>query len=159
MKYISITLLVTTLYLLITADFTLLNIGVSLMIGFLISVVYQPESGLLDIRNFPRAIWALFRYVLLLLLDLIKSGLQVAWILLQTNLPIKPGIITISANCESEMANALSAHSISLTPGEIVVEMDEHGTMYTHVLDITEADEYTEEAQEIRRNLLRNIFP
>lgn len=159
MKYLPIAVLVTFLYLLITADFSLLNIAVSLVVGFVISLIYRPQLGLLNIRNFPLAVWSMFRYILVLFADLIKSGLQVAWILLQSELPIRPGIITISANCESELANALSAHSISLTPGEIVVEMDEHGKMYTHVLDITDADEYAEEAQEIRRNLLRNIFP
>lgn len=159
MKYLPIAVLVTFLYLLITADFSLLNIAVSLVVGFVISLIYRPQLGLLNIRNFPLAVWSMFRYILVLFADLIKSGLQVAWILLQSELPIRPGIITISANCESELANALSAHSISLTPGEIVVEMDEHGKMYTHVLDITDADEYAEEAQEIRRKLLRNIFP
>lgn len=159
MTYLPTMLFVTVLYLLITADFSVLNFMISFLIGLGVSLVFRPKRRIIRLASLPTTAWALLRYIWILILDLIKSGIQVAWILIQTKLPINPGIITISADCESELANALSAHAISLTPGEIVVEMDEHGYMYTHVLDITHADEYLEEAQEIRRGLLRKIFP
>ena len=37
------------------------------------------------------------------------------------------------------MATALSAHAVSLTPGELVVEIDDEGVMYTHCLDASRA--------------------
>jgi multicomponent Na+:H+ antiporter subunit E len=158
-KYVPIAILVCLLYLLITADFSLMNIIISLAIGAGVSLAFRPERNIFSLKNFPAALWALFKYIFILIGDLLMSGIQVANILIQPKLEIKPGIITIPANCESELGNALSAHSITLTPGELVVELDEHGNMYTHVLDVTHADEYTAAAQERRRNLLRKIFP
>jgi hypothetical protein len=41
----------------------------------------------------------------------------------------------------------------------MVVEIDEEGVMYTHVLDVRRSEIYIEEAQRMRRELARYIFP
>jgi hypothetical protein len=41
----------------------------------------------------------------------------------------------------------------------MVVEIGPRGVMYTHALDATHAAEYVVEAQRLRRELLRKIFP
>jgi multicomponent Na+:H+ antiporter subunit E len=71
---------------------------------------------------------------------------------------VKPGIIAIPSDCDSELATALSAHAITLAPGEMIVEIGKDGTMYAHALDATRAAEYVQEAQDLRRGLLRKIF-
>lgn len=147
------------MYILFTWNFELSNLIFGLVLAGTISLLYRTDLKSANIRNTPSAVWALIRYSGILFVDLIKSGFQVARILLSEKLPIEPGIIAITTGCESELSNALSAHSTTLTPGEIVVEMDEHGTMYTHVLNVSSADEYLREAQRIRRELLREIFP
>jgi multicomponent Na+:H+ antiporter subunit E len=98
------------------------------------------------------------KYAVILAGDLIKSGIQVARIVLNPALPIKPGIVAIPTGCESELGTALSAHAISLTPGELVIEMDEQGVMYTSCLDVTTSEKQVAEAQRLRENLLKKIF-
>jgi multisubunit Na+/H+ antiporter MnhE subunit len=66
--------------------------------------------------------------------------------------------VAIPVKCESDLNRALSAHAITLTPGEMVVEVAEDGTMYTHMLDATDADEHVREAQELRETMLNKIF-
>lgn len=73
-------------------------------------------------------------------------------------LKIQPSIIAIPSGCESELATALSAHATSIAPGELVVEIDTDGVMYTHVLDVTHSTEYQEQAQNMRRELLSKII-
>jgi hypothetical protein len=41
----------------------------------------------------------------------------------------------------------------------MVIEIGEGGVMYTHALDATQATEYVAEAQRLRLELLRKIFP
>jgi multicomponent Na+:H+ antiporter subunit E len=101
---------------------------------------------------------ALARYLFVVATDAIKSGLVAARLVLDPALPVKPGIITIPSGCESELATALSAHAITLAPGEMVIEIGEDGAMYTHTLDATQAADYVAEAQHLRRELLRKIF-
>jgi hypothetical protein len=41
----------------------------------------------------------------------------------------------------------------------MVMEIGEHGMMYTHTLDTTTADESIAEIQRLRRDLLEKILP
>lgn len=159
MSYLVVTAAASLMYLLVSANFSARNILFSLFIGAIVALVFRPKQKIFTVRQIPSASWALLRYAAILIFDLLKSGVLVGRIVLDPDLPIKPGIITISADCETELANALSAHAITLTPGEIVIEMDECGTMYTHVLNVDEAQEYIQQAQSLRKDLLRKIFP
>ncbi|MEJ2752195.1 MAG: Na+/H+ antiporter subunit E, partial [Chloroflexota bacterium] len=67
------------------------------------------------------------------------------------------GNVAIPTSCETPVAQALSAHAITVTPGEMVVEMTPEGTMYTHVLDTSDAVENTKRAQEMREKMLEKI--
>lgn len=74
-------------------------------------------------------------------------------IILHPKLPIKSGIIAIPSTSESELGRALSAHAISLPPGELFVEMDENGTMYIHSLDVDLTEKQAGAAQEVQGDI------
>ncbi|MCO6453171.1 MAG: Na+/H+ antiporter subunit E [Caldilineales bacterium] len=145
-------------YVLLTGNWQISNIIIGLLIGLIIIALLRPPKGSLEWRNIPRTILALAAYVFIMIRDVILSGLQVARLVLDPKLPIRPGIIAIPSQCESELATALSAHAITLAPGEMVIEIDENGVMYTHTLDITKAEAYVNEAQRLRSDLLGKIF-
>ena len=146
-------------YVALTANLEWSNLVIGLLIATGITVLLRPPRGALELRRLPVAVFALVRYLFLIILNAVKSGLVVARLVLDPALPVKPGIIAIPSGCDSELATALSAHAITLAPGEMVVEIDESGVMYTHALDATQAAEYVAEAQHLRRDLLRKIFP
>jgi len=118
----------------------------------------RPRRLPTDWRRLPSSVFALVRYLVKLVYDVLASGIQVARIVMDPALPIKPGIVSIPSECDSEMGTALSAHAITLAPGEMVVEMDEKGVMYTSCLDTTNSEKYIENAQKIRKDLLQKIF-
>lgn len=133
----------------------------NLVFGFLIamgvSLFIPARRQPVDLRRGLISLSGLLRYALLVVADMFKSAYNVARIVLDPKLPIRPGIVAIDSGCQSELATALSAHAITLTPGEMVVAMDERGIMYIHTLEIDRSDEYAEEAQSLRRNLLSKI--
>jgi multicomponent Na+:H+ antiporter subunit E len=145
-------------YLALTANLELGNLALGLLVATGLTLLLRPPRGRVESRQLPRAVLALGRYLFVVFLDAIKSGLVAARLVLDPALPVKPGIIAIPSDCDSELATALSAHAITLAPGEMVVEIGKDGTMYAHALDATRAAEYVEEAQELRRELLRKIF-
>jgi multicomponent Na+:H+ antiporter subunit E len=145
-------------YLALTANLEMNNVWLGLLIAAGLTMLIRPQRGRIELRRLPEATLALGRYLLLILSDMIKSGLAAARLILNPALSVKPGIVAIPSGCESELATALSAHAITLAPGEIVVEIGEDGTMYTHTLDATHAAEYVAEAQRLRRELLGKIF-
>jgi len=161
-------LLLTAVYLALTANLQLSNIIAGLLISLLVLLLLRPATNAVELwpGRFAKrpysgfaAVWALLRYVAVLAYDLLVSGIQVARIVLDPALPIQQGNIAIPTNCESETAQALSAHAITLTPGELVVEMSDEGVMYTHVLDATQAEEDMAEAQQMREQMLNKIMP
>ena len=146
-------------YLALTANLELSNLVLGLVLATGLTLLLRPPRGAFKFRQVPAALLALGRYLFVVAFDAVRSGLVAARLVLDPALPVKPGIIAIPSGCDSELATALSAHAITLTPGEMVVEVDEDGVMYTHALDATQAAEYVAEAQLLRRELLRKIFP
>ena len=158
MYYLLIIIPLLFVYLELSSNFELSNIIVGLMIVTGITKLIRPQHFSIDWRRLPSSVSALVLYLVILVYDVIASGIQVARIVLDPALPIKPGIVAIPSQCDSEMGTALSAHAITLAPGEMVVEMDEKGVMYTSCLDTTNSEKYTEDAQRIRKDLLQKIF-
>lgn len=146
------------LYLMLTTNWAFNNMVVGVILAVIVTLLLRPEKRPIAWASLPQALFATLIYLGRLFWDLLISGIQVARIVLTPSLPIKPGIIAIPSQCESDLGVALSAHAITLTPGEMVVEIDEEGVMYTHVLDVSDADERVAEAQQVRRDLLSRIF-
>ena len=158
MRYLRVMLPLLAVYLLLTANLQAANILLGLLIAAGAATLVRPDPHPYDIRRLPGAAWALIRYLVVLAIDIIKSGPAVARIVLTPSLPIKPGIIAVPSHCQSDLAIALSAHAVTVTPGELVIEIGDDGVLYTHTLDASKATEYRAEAQQLRQNLLCKIF-
>lgn len=149
----------TTLYVLLTGNAAPANLLVGALIAGLVLVLLRPEHRAADLRRVPTAVAALARYVTLMFYDLTVAGIQVARIVIDPSLPVRPGILAIPSEAEGERDRALSAHALTLTPGELVLEIDDDGVMYTHVLDASEPESHLLAAQRLRRDLLTKMLP
>jgi multicomponent Na+:H+ antiporter subunit E len=155
---IQMTIILGVIYLALTGNFQLVNILFGFLLGFGISLLVRPEGLAITWRKLPLALLSALRYLGILFLDMLKSGFQVGRIILSPRLPINPGIITIEADCQSELNTALTAHNLTLTPGELVIEMDNHGELFVHCLDVNQSERYIRDIRSIRKNLLNKIF-
>lgn len=145
-------------YVALSANPSGFNIAFGLAMAAGISLLLKPGRRILGWRGLPSAVFALMIYVCILFRDLIVSGFQVARIVLDPRMPIRPGILAIPSECDREMETALSAHAITLTPGEMVIEIDENGIMYTHCLDVPKSEQLLPDTQKRRRVMLDRIF-
>lgn len=148
----------TFVYLELSTNFEFSNVIAGLLISVGITILIRPQRYTTNWRRLPWTIFSILRYVGILMRDLIGCGIRVTRIVLDPALPIKPGIVAVPLECESELESALCAHAITLTPGEMVVEMDEKGVMYTNFLDDTHAERYVIDAQKMHRDVLQKIF-
>jgi len=158
MFHVRLILLLTLAYLAMTSNLEPANVLVGVVLAAVVVRLVRPRAPLTYPSHIVGSSWALVRYMANLAHDLVISGLQVARMVLSPELSIRPGIIAIPAQTRSELGVALSAHAVSLTPGELVVEIDEEQVMYTHCLDATHAAEYIQDALAMRRELLDQIF-
>ena len=158
MHYLTVTFLLLLIYLELSSNFEFGNLVVGLLIAGFITILVRPRRGPIAWARLLSSMWALVKYLAILTYHLIKSGIQVARLVLTPKMRLRQGIVAIPAECDSELGTALSAHAITLTPGEVVVEMDEEGVMYSNCLDVTHTEKYIAEAQKMRKDLLEKIF-
>jgi multicomponent Na+:H+ antiporter subunit E len=128
-------------YLALTANLEVSNLVVGLLIALGLTFLLHPDPRRVRLSQIPGAFWAAFKFALVVAWDVIAGGLQVARITLDPRLPIQPAIIAIPSGVDSELATALVADAITLSPGELVVEIGHDSVMYTHTLDVTEVPE------------------
>lgn len=145
-------------YLVLSANLEWRNIVLGAAIALGVMALLPAPSGERECRGFLGAFPAMVQYAGILGYDLVKSGIQVARIVLNPDLPIRPGIVAVPSNCRSDLGRALSAHAMTLTPGQLVVGVDDEGVMFTHCLDVTGALEDMSTAQKARERLLHRIF-
>jgi multicomponent Na+:H+ antiporter subunit E len=136
--------------------FSNLVIGAAVAGGImgLLKMGQRPDS----IQHLPRSVFTLFEYLGLLMYDIMLNGIQVAKLVLLKDIPIKPGIVGVKCGRHSDIISGLSAHALTITPGEMVIAMDENDVMYVHVLNTDGADERLLKTLRRHRRMLRVIL-
>jgi multicomponent Na+:H+ antiporter subunit E len=135
----------------------------SLIIGYIIGVgvtalLSRSASVNIYVLKLPGEFLALITYMLWLSRDILLSGVDVALRVIGVR-PTRTGIVAVPVQDESEIVAGMSAHSITITPGELVVDFDEEqNIMYVHCLDVEMSvpkvdREQTERLKQFRRIL------
>ncbi len=89
------------------------------------------------IKRFFSVILYLFKF----LWEMIKANFHVAYIVLNPNLPINPGIVKIKTNLTKDSAITVLTNSITLTPGTLTVDVNpETKEIYIHWIDVLSTD-------------------
>lgn len=89
----------------------LLSAYIAHRVGF-----FERSTGLHLIPRLPR-------FSLWLLVEIVKSSLEVVRLVLDPKLPISPTVITIKAKPEDDVGQVILANSITLTPGTVTLDV------------------------------------
>lgn len=89
----------------------LLSLYIAHRVGF-----FEQSSGLHLLPRLPR-------FSLWLLVEIVKSSLEVFRLVLDPKLPISPTVVEIEAEPEGEVGQVLLANSITLTPGTVTLDV------------------------------------
>lgn len=153
-------LVLTFIWMMLTSQVNIQGFAVGFFISLLIQLLFRPGAGRLDIRRLPGQILALLVYLGLLYRDIFLSSLDIARRILSPKMKLNPGVLAVPVQDPGKAAliTALSAHAMSLTPGELVIEIEGDSTLYVHALDIDAAVAHAYEAQTKRLRLLNRII-
>jgi multicomponent Na+:H+ antiporter subunit E len=106
-----------------------------------------------------RRLWYFGVYLVVLLKEIVRANLDVAYRVVHPKLPIKPGIVAIRTELKQDIAKMLLANSITLTPGTFTLDIL-GDTLLIHWIDVR-----SEDAEEAARLIsgrfekyLREIF-
>lgn len=140
----------------------------NILLGYLFGVLAIKASGLkgesLRLRSAPKQLYNLLAYIVFLASEVLFSGLKVARIVLTPSLPIQPGISKINTQdaSEDELISAVSAHAITITPGELVVDFEETNEdgllMVVHSLNMETSGQSLHDDQRIRLKRIKGIL-
>ncbi|MCK4548578.1 MAG: Na+/H+ antiporter subunit E [Candidatus Krumholzibacteria bacterium] len=90
---------------------------------------------------------------------MVKANFDVAYRVLNINMPIRPGIVKVRTRLKTDMARTFLANSITLTPGTLTVDcVDDH--LYIHWINIVSDDpnKETEIIVQHFEKLLERVF-
>ena len=158
MNLIILGLMILFTYLALSTNISLYNVLSGAVITGVILWLIPLRRRPVQVRDIPGGVRALVVYLFLVAKNVLLGGIQVARVVLTPRMPLKSGVVAIKPGCDHELGQALIAHAISLSPGELLIETGEDGTMYIHSLDVYQTEQVTAEQQEYWHYLLNLIF-
>lgn len=147
------------LWMIVSGSVSLGSFVVGYALAFAVLYLMKVENIQIDWRKLPDQLRAFGIYLVTLLRDIWLSSVDVLKRVLDPDLPMNPGIIAVPTQDEtqSDFIAAFSAHGITITPGELVVDFEGSHTMYVHCLDVEASGQSIHAGQTKRLALLRRI--
>lgn len=128
--------LLAVVWMMITGDFQQGNLLLGYFVGLLILFFIGPVIGAAD---YARRVVALIRLALYFLTDVINSNLRMARDVLWPRLDVRPGVIAVPIEANSDIEIVMLANFITLTPGSLSLDVsDDRNTLYLHVMDLSD---------------------
>jgi len=146
------------LWVLVTDRLSLDSFALGYALGIVVALVLGGRNARLSPRRIPAQFVALVVYSVTLTRDIFLSAFDVARRVVDPKLPLATGIIEVETGEDDTVIAALSAHSITITPGEMVVDFTGNERMYVHCLDVNVSDKTLQNAQTRRVTLFRRIL-
>jgi len=137
-KFISLFLVVFVFWILFTQSLKteelLVGIVVSLIITFISKNIF--DFNLIKFDLPLRIIKFLFIFLPVFVYEIIKANIQLAFIVLNPNLPVNSAIIKNKTKLKGDISKLVLANSITLTPGTLTIDV-ENSYYYIHTVDIS----------------------
>jgi multicomponent Na+:H+ antiporter subunit E len=104
-------------------------------VALVVTIVAAPQLGIFaGVRLTPTAPIALLLYLKHFLIALVEANIDVARRVLSPSLPIRPAVVEIQTELESPLGRLLLANSITLTPGTLIVDVNDE-RLFVHWID------------------------
>lgn len=130
------------LWCLVWGQFTLLSVLSGLALAIVVSLLFYLPAIDLSGRVNP---WYVLVFFVRLIVDIVRASIGVAWLVVNPRYSPSSAILAIPLDTRSDLIMTLTAESISLVPGSIVVDIDrEESVLYAHVIDVRTDDDMEE---------------
>lgn len=148
------------LWLILTWTLYLPSVVIGLVISIIVAIIFGGYFSYHPIKILqPHRLFWLIIYIFIFGWECLKANIDVAYRVIHPERPLKPGIVTIKTKLKTDLAKAMLANSITMTPGTMSVDID-GDTLYIHWIWIRDRNE--EKASKIIagpfENYLAKIF-
>ncbi|MBB3330182.1 multicomponent Na+:H+ antiporter subunit E [Halomonas campaniensis] len=138
-------LLLALAWVVLSGDFTGLNLTVGLVFGYITLVLIEPQVEAL--QGYPARIPRILGFLGFFIKELLMANLKVGFDILTPPWHMKPGVIAMPLDARTELEITMVANLISLTPGTLSLDVsDDRKVLYIHAM-------FLDDEEELRRNL------
>jgi len=151
------------LFMTMSVQWTIDGFIVGYIVGAGVMFMLGGTPGELQWSKLPTQLLWLVVYIVRLVVEIFLASFDVARRVLSPSMPINPGELRVSTQDEQQrrVISALSAHAVTVTPGEMVIgfeEKDGETYMIVHTLDVDMSRETMDDSQASRLTLLQRIM-
>jgi multicomponent Na+:H+ antiporter subunit E len=140
MRYLALFILTFLFWLLLTFEVSLGNLVAGALASLITSLLFSRYffTNVKKLIQPLRYFW-LVVYLFIFTWECIKANFDVAYRVLHPAMPIKPGIVRVNTDLQSDFAKTMLANSITMTPGTISVDIIDN-TLYVHWIYVSSSD-------------------
>lgn len=132
-------------WVLLSGDFSGLNLLVGLIFGYITLILIEPQLD--SLKGYPARVPRFLGFIVFFLKELIQANLRVAFDIVTPPWHMKPGVIAMPLSARTEIEITMVANLISLTPGTLSLDVsDDRKVLYIHAM-------FLDNEEELRRNL------
>ncbi len=110
-----------------------------IIITVITSLFYLGSGMFTEVRLTPRALIALIAWLVVFLIELIKSNIDVMSRVVTPKVRINPAIVVVKTKLKSPLGRLALANSITLTPGTLTADIV-GDTLFIHWIDASSTD-------------------
>ncbi|MCE8004324.1 Na+/H+ antiporter subunit E [Billgrantia ethanolica] len=138
-------LLLALAWVILSGDFSGLNLVVGLVFGYITLVLIEPQVDAL--AGYPARVPRILKFLGFFIKELVQANLRVGFDILTPPWHMKPGVIAMPLEARTELEITMVANLISLTPGTLSLDVsDDRKVLYIHAM-------FLDDEEELRRNL------
>ncbi|MCC5883349.1 MAG: Na+/H+ antiporter subunit E [Halomonas sp.] len=138
-------LLLALAWVILSGDFSGLNLVVGLVFGYITLVLIEPQVDAL--KGYPVRVPRILKFLGFFIKELVQANLRVGFDILTPPWHMKPGVIAMPLEARTELEITMVANLISLTPGTLSLDVsDDRKVLYIHAM-------FLDDEEELRRNL------
>ena len=132
-------------WVLLSGDFSGLNLLVGMIFGYIALLLIEPQVD--GFKGYPARVPRFIGFLGFFIKELVQANLRVAFDILTPPWHMQPGVIALPLSARTEMEITLVANLISLTPGTLSLDVsDDRKVLYIHAM-------FLDDEEELRRNL------
>lgn len=129
------------------------NFAVGMVLGYLVIAISQQVLGT---SAYVRKVGQVVRFILFALWEIFTASLALAWLIVQPRVQLRPAIVAIPLDAETDLEIASVASLLTLSPGTLSLDVStDRRTLYVHTIDLDDADMFR---REIKRGLERRVL-
>jgi multicomponent Na+:H+ antiporter subunit E len=140
MRYLALFILTFLFWLLLTFKLSADNLIAGAVAALITSLLFS-KYFFKNVVKFiqPQRYFWLVVYLFIFTWECIKANFDVAYRVLHPAMPIKPGIVRVKTDLQSDFAKTMLANSITMTPGTISVDVIDD-ILYVHWIYVSSTD-------------------